>query len=137
MGEGMNHLVERYRQWKRMDLSAIALETMPKQVDKAKVLDDLLKLHNDFVEDLNEETSVPPLKPFVQAVFHEPRESSVKVSMERKQSVSTSLEKYMRRHLYHAAQNKASVEVRDAGIFQQSLPFTLRNNDAHFLSFQM
>ncbi len=46
----------RYEQWKRMDLSAIALETMPKQVDKNKVLNDLLKLHNDFAEDLSEET---------------------------------------------------------------------------------
>ncbi len=133
----MNHLIERYKQWKRMDLSAIALETMPKQVDKTKVLNDLLKLHSDFVEDLNEQTSVPPLKPFVQAVFHEPKEFSIKTSVEQKQSVSTSLEKYLQRPLYHCAQNTASVELQQAGGFQQSLPFTLRNNDAHFLSFQM
>jgi hypothetical protein len=137
MGEGMNHLVERYEQWKRMDLSAIALETMPKQVDRAKVLNDLLKLHSDFVEDLNEETNVPPLKSFVQAAFHEPKESSVETNMEKKQSVSTSLEKYLQRPLYHGAQNTASVDLRQAGSFRQSLPFTLRNNDAHFLSFQM
>jgi hypothetical protein len=137
MGEGMNHVIERYKQWKRMDLSAIALETMPKQVDRAKVLDDLQKLHSDFVEDLNEETSVPAPKPFFQATLHEPNESSIKTSMEKKQSVSTSLEKYLQRPLYHGAQNNASVEVRDADIFQQSLPFTLRNYDAHFLSFQM
>lgn len=56
MAEGMNHLTERYEQWKRMDLSAVALETMPKQVNKAKVLDDLLKLHSDFAENLSEET---------------------------------------------------------------------------------
>jgi hypothetical protein len=137
MGEGMNHLVERYEQWKRMDLSAIALETMPKQVDKTKVLNDLLKLHCDFVEDLNEQTSVPPLKPFVQAVFHGPKEFSIKTSVEQKQSVSTSLEKYLRRPLYHCAQDTASVELQQADGLQQSLPFTLRNNDAHFLSFQM
>ena len=47
---------QRYEQWKRMDLSAIALETMPKQVNKTKVLDDLLKLHSDFAEDLSQET---------------------------------------------------------------------------------
>ncbi len=133
----MNHVIERYKQWKRMDLSAIALETMPKQVDQAKVLDDLLKLHSDFVEDLSEETSVPPLKPFVQAVFHEPKGSSVKTCVEKKQSVSTSLEKYLQRPLCHDAQDTASVEVHDAGIFQRSLPFNLKNKDAHFLSFQM
>jgi hypothetical protein len=47
---------QRYEQWKRMDLSTIALETMPKQVDKTKALNDLLKLHSDFTEDLSEET---------------------------------------------------------------------------------
>jgi len=47
---------QRYEQWKRMDLSAIAFETMPRQVDKAKVLYDLLELHCDFAEALSEET---------------------------------------------------------------------------------
>ena len=51
----MNDLAGRYEQWKRMDLSALALETMPKQVNKAKVLDDLLRLHSDFEENLCEE----------------------------------------------------------------------------------
>ena len=133
----MNHVIERYKQWKRMDLSAIALETMPKQVDRAKVLDDLLKLHSDFVEDLKEETSVPALKPFIQAALHEPKESSVKTCMEKKQSVSTSLERYLQRRLYHGGQNTASVDLRQCGSFQQSSPFTLRDSDAHFLSFQM
>jgi len=55
MGERMNDLAGRYEQWKRMDLSALALETMPKQVNKAKVLDDLLRLHSDFEENLCEE----------------------------------------------------------------------------------
>jgi hypothetical protein len=55
MEERMDHLTDRYEQWKRMDLSAVALETMPKQVDKAKVLDDLLKLHGDFARNLSEE----------------------------------------------------------------------------------
>ncbi len=51
-----NSSTQRYEQWKRMDLSAIVLETLPKQVNKAKVLNDLLKLHSAFEEDLNEET---------------------------------------------------------------------------------
>ena len=47
---------QRYEQWKRGNLLAVALETMPKQVDKAKVLDDLLKLHCTRAENLSEET---------------------------------------------------------------------------------
>jgi hypothetical protein len=47
---------KRYEQWKRRNLLAVALQTMPKQVDKAKVLDNLLKLHRGFAEDLSEET---------------------------------------------------------------------------------
>ena len=45
-----------YEQWKRKDLSAVALETLPKQVNINKVLDDLLKLHCEYLEDLSEET---------------------------------------------------------------------------------
>jgi hydroxymethylpyrimidine pyrophosphatase-like HAD family hydrolase len=43
---------QRYEQWKRGDLSAVALETMPKQVNKGKVLDHLLKLHRARAENL-------------------------------------------------------------------------------------
>lgn len=46
----------RYEQWKREDLSAVALETMPKQVNKGKVLDNLLKLHCERAENLRKET---------------------------------------------------------------------------------
>lgn len=42
--------------WKRKDLLARASETMPKQVDKEKVLNDLRKLHCEYIEDLSEET---------------------------------------------------------------------------------
>ena len=42
--------------WKRKDLLVRASETMPKQVDKDKVLDDLRKLHCEYTEDLSEET---------------------------------------------------------------------------------
>ena len=47
---------KRYEQWKRRNLLAVALQTMPKQVDRAKVLDNLLKLHRGRAEDLSEET---------------------------------------------------------------------------------
>jgi len=47
---------KRYEQWKRGNLLAVALETMPKQVDTAKVLDNLLKLHSARAENFSEET---------------------------------------------------------------------------------
>lgn len=47
---------KRYEQWKRGNLLAVALETMPKQVNKDKVLDNLLKLHCTRAENLSEET---------------------------------------------------------------------------------
>jgi len=47
---------KRYEEWKRANVLAVALENMPKQIDKDKVLDALLKLHSDYVENLSEET---------------------------------------------------------------------------------
>jgi hypothetical protein len=47
---------KRYEQWKRGNLLAVALETMPKQVKSDKVLDNLLKLYSARAENLNEET---------------------------------------------------------------------------------
>jgi hypothetical protein len=47
---------KRYEQWKRGNLLAVALETMPKQVNSDKVLDNLLKLHRSRAENLSEET---------------------------------------------------------------------------------
>jgi hypothetical protein len=44
LGPFRQSFTKRYEQWKRGDLLAIALETMPKQVDKDKVLDNLMKL---------------------------------------------------------------------------------------------
>ena len=46
---------KRYEQWKRGNLLVVALETMPKQVKRDKVLDNLLKLYSTRAEDLNEE----------------------------------------------------------------------------------
>jgi hypothetical protein len=44
---------KRYEQWKRADLFAIALETMPKQVNPDKVVDNLIKLKCDRAHLLN------------------------------------------------------------------------------------
>jgi hypothetical protein len=41
---------KRYEQWKRGNLLAVALETMPKQVNRGKVLDNLLKLYSARAE---------------------------------------------------------------------------------------
>ena len=48
--------VKLHEAWKRKDLLARASETMPKQVDKEKVLNDRRKLHCEYIEDLSEET---------------------------------------------------------------------------------
>jgi hypothetical protein len=47
---------KRYEQWKRGNLLVVALETMPKQVNMDKVLDNLLKLHRARAENFSEET---------------------------------------------------------------------------------
>jgi len=46
---------KRYEQWKRQDLLAVAIETMPKQVDTDKVIDNLIKLKCEFAKRLNYE----------------------------------------------------------------------------------
>ena len=46
---------KRYEQWKRQDLLAVAIETMPKQVDDDKVIDNLIKLKCEFAKRLNYE----------------------------------------------------------------------------------
>ena len=45
--------VKRYQQWKRADLLVVALETMPKQVNQGKVLDNLIRLMADRAHELN------------------------------------------------------------------------------------
>jgi hypothetical protein len=47
---------KRYEEWKRADLTVIALETLPKQVKKDKVLDNLIKLYQERAKSLREET---------------------------------------------------------------------------------
>jgi len=46
---------KRYEQWKRQDLLAVAIETMPKQVDTDKVIDNLIRLKCEFAKRLSYE----------------------------------------------------------------------------------
>jgi hypothetical protein len=46
---------KRYEQWKRQDLLAIAIGTMPKQVDTDKVIDNLIRLKCEFAKRLSYE----------------------------------------------------------------------------------
>lgn len=49
----MKSFSRRYQQWKKADLLAVALETMPKQVEAGKVIDNLIKLRCEFSKRLN------------------------------------------------------------------------------------
>jgi hypothetical protein len=46
---------KRYQQWKRQDLLVIAIETMPKQVDTDRVIDNLIRLKCEFAKRLSYE----------------------------------------------------------------------------------
>jgi len=46
---------KRYEQWKRQDLLMVAIETMPKQVDTDKVIDNLIRLKCEFAKRLSYE----------------------------------------------------------------------------------
>ena len=46
---------KRYEQWKRQDLLAVAIVTMPKQVDTDNVIDNLIKLKCEFAKRLSYE----------------------------------------------------------------------------------
>lgn len=48
--------MRRYERWKRRDLLLVALQTMPKQVKKEKVIDHLVELKSEFSKRLNDET---------------------------------------------------------------------------------
>jgi hypothetical protein len=56
LGTFIKSYSKRYEQWKRGDLLAVALETMPKQVDKEKVLDNLVKLMSEYERRLKDES---------------------------------------------------------------------------------
>ena len=46
---------KRYERWKKKDLLVLALETMPKQVDARKVIDNLVRLKCEFAKRLSYE----------------------------------------------------------------------------------
>ena len=56
LGPFRKSFTKRYEQWKRGDLLAIALQTMPKQVKKDKVLHNLAKLKCERAGNFSEET---------------------------------------------------------------------------------
>ena len=56
LGPFRKSFTKRYEQWKRKDLLAIALQTLPKQVKKDKVLYNLAKLNWERAGNLKEET---------------------------------------------------------------------------------
>ena len=55
LGAFIKSYSKRYEQWKRQDLLAVALETMPKQVDAEKVIDNLVRLKCEFAKRLSYE----------------------------------------------------------------------------------
>jgi hypothetical protein len=55
LGTFIKSYSKRYEQWKRKELLVVALETMPKQVDAEKVIDNLIKLKCEFSKRLSYE----------------------------------------------------------------------------------
>jgi len=56
LGMFKSSYMKRYEQWKRGGLLLIAIQTMPKQVKKGEVIDNLIKLKSKYAERLNDET---------------------------------------------------------------------------------
>ncbi len=56
LGMFKSSYMKRYEQWKRGGLLLIAIQTMPKQVKKGEVIDNLMKLKSKYAERLNDET---------------------------------------------------------------------------------
>jgi len=48
--------MKRYEQWKRGGLLLIAIQTMPKQVKKEEVIDNLIELGSKYAKRLSDET---------------------------------------------------------------------------------
>jgi hypothetical protein len=55
LGTFIKSYSKRYEQWKRKDLLVVALETMPKQVNAEKVIDNLIRLRCEFSKRLSYE----------------------------------------------------------------------------------
>jgi hypothetical protein len=47
--------IRRYERWKKKDLLLVALQTMPRQVKREKVIDHLIELRSEFSKRLKEE----------------------------------------------------------------------------------
>jgi hypothetical protein len=56
LGMFKSSYMKRYDQWKRGGLLLIAIQTMPKQVKKEKVIDNLINLKGEYTKRLNDET---------------------------------------------------------------------------------
>jgi len=56
LGMFKSSYMKRYGQWKRGGLLLIALQTMPKQVRKENVIDNLLRLKGEYTKRLNDDT---------------------------------------------------------------------------------
>ena len=55
LGTFIKSYSKRYEQWKKKDLLVVALETMPKPVDPANVIDNLIRLKCEFSKRLSYE----------------------------------------------------------------------------------
>ena len=55
LGNFIKSYSKRYQQWKKADLLAVALQTMPKQVKTDDVIDNLIKLRCEFSKRLSYE----------------------------------------------------------------------------------
>ena len=55
LGTFIKSYSKRYEQWKKKDLLVVALETMPKQVDSANIIDNLIRLKCEFSKRLSYE----------------------------------------------------------------------------------
>jgi hypothetical protein len=55
LGTFIKSYSKRYEQWKKGDLLWVALQTLPKQVNKEKLLRNLIKLNTEFAERLSDE----------------------------------------------------------------------------------
>jgi hypothetical protein len=56
LGMFRSSYMKRYEQWKRGELLHIAIQTMPKQVRKEEVIDNLIKLRSEYAKRLSDET---------------------------------------------------------------------------------
>ena len=56
LGMFKSSYMKRYEQWKRGGLLLIAIQTMPKQVKKEEVIDNLIKLRSKYAKGLSDGT---------------------------------------------------------------------------------